>query len=411
MTRFADKFARFLRLWRLRPRLSGRGVSVAFVAASGLAAGITMGDAVIALLSIFLALILLAAWLLAILNLRRLQLRRHYPDEVFAGDRFPIRLTIDNLKLRLNSFGIELADSFWDRETYETTRFESNHPWPDHRVVTAAVVTAGNSSDVELLSPETGEPIELTARFRKRGVFSRFQFCLSSEFPFGLFRYRIHGHAESDITVYPRPVLPPALRNMLASGTGDDTASLQALHDTVGEFKGLREFVHGDAMRLVHWPLSARYGEMVIKEFEPSAPARNTIVFHSCRPQGKHVAQPVERTLEILCGLFYYFHERGMEFDFVASFNNWEVMKINDDPSTFEDALVALALARVRSTTDVAKLKGCIADLPRQDHRIIVVSNIPVRYWHNRIDRSGLVMCLDNRLRLPAQNREAGQLS
>jgi uncharacterized protein (DUF58 family) len=44
------------------------------------------------------------------------------------------------------------------------------------------------------------------------------------------------------------------------------------------EFHGIREYQHGDSLRHVHWPSTARHGSLVVREFERDRPARLAVV-------------------------------------------------------------------------------------------------------------------------------------
>lgn len=51
------------------------------------------------------------------------------------------------------------------------------------------------------------------------------------------------------------------------------------------EFDGLREYQSGDDLRKVHWPSSARYDDLLVRQFQPSHHGRITLVIDT-RPPG-----------------------------------------------------------------------------------------------------------------------------
>ena len=70
--------------------------------------------------------------------------------------------------------------------------------------------------------------------------------------------------------VGPRPLAPPHPFPELFGAWGDGTPRPAVVGDVV---RGVRDYVPGDPVRRVHWPMSARRGDLVVKEVEePAAP-------------------------------------------------------------------------------------------------------------------------------------------
>ncbi len=96
--------------------------------------------------------------------------------------------------------------------------------------------------------------------------------------PFGLVRLETEVASATELTVWPRIddvlPLPPAPGDALLTGTGHVD-----LHTSVGdEFSTLRTYVPGDDLRRVHWPTSARRGELMIRQDEMPWERQATIV-------------------------------------------------------------------------------------------------------------------------------------
>jgi len=92
---------------------------------------------------------------------------------------------------------------------------------------------------------------------------------LSSDYPLGLTTRRIEiPDSESRLLVYPRafPIDQlPLLDSSKVPMAGARAATLAGGSDT---FFGVREYRRGDSRRHIHWPASARRGELVVKELE-----------------------------------------------------------------------------------------------------------------------------------------------
>ena len=143
-------------------------------------------------------------------------------------------------------------------------------------------VAGGAARPVKLLplgfdGPWTGVVTPARGRLplvpRRRGVYSSVLLDVRSAAPLGLvwWRRRMRVELPRPFEVGPMPIparLEPP-RGSEDSGT-DDGRVASSLADAV---KTVREYVAGDAIKLVHWPATARSGELMVKELEaPVAP-------------------------------------------------------------------------------------------------------------------------------------------
>src|SRR5690606_34993378 len=110
----------------------------------------------------------------------------------------------------------------------------------------AAWISAGSAADVEL-----------RAAIPARGAPTRHPVRLESPFPLGLFRFRRGLEIERPLVIFPRPVVPAALR---APGVLMDASPIQGAStgEGPGEPRGLRLLQHGDSARRIHWPATLR---------------------------------------------------------------------------------------------------------------------------------------------------------
>ncbi len=169
-------------------------------------------------------------------NLRGLEVNCEAPSAVHRGENVAVMVRVENHKpvLPTISLHIELAES------------------PGHSV----------GYLVKLPARKAGV-VRINALFPKRGVFPPPPVDLVTTFPFGLIETRLRVHDSAEVVVYPRvrAVRPAALD--AARGSGDVPRLVRGLGD---EFFGLREYVAGDDLRHVAWRISARMGELVVKE-------------------------------------------------------------------------------------------------------------------------------------------------
>ena len=244
------------------------------------------------------------------------------------------------------------------------------------------------------------EKYEKDGSVRHRGIFRKFQYRVTSSFPMGLFMNSMSGAADADIIVFPHPAEPPIFDRLFAPGLGAGSEQQHILRELYGEFNGLRPFYHGCPLRLVHWPLSARYQELVVKDFEPESSDRIVIAFHSFSEKGKKMKSP-EYALRILSGMFLHLHRSVTSFSFIASFNDWDEIVV-DSYKTLTDVLTSLSCAEVNPLGDIRPLLEILERKERENCRVIVFSNTPRRQWEPEMEGVSSAVCLDCTLDLDA---------
>jgi uncharacterized protein (DUF58 family) len=130
------------------------------------------------------------------------------------------------------------------------------------------------------LVPATGE---ITVVPERRGVVRDVDVELRGAGPLGIVWWKTRARLELEhpIEVGPVPQEPARLPVASAGGVGGDPRAGNGL-DVV---RGVREYVPGDPARLVHWPVSAHHGSLVVKELEDPASHRLAIVVDLRPPQ------------------------------------------------------------------------------------------------------------------------------
>ncbi len=162
------------------------------------------------------------------------------PDELYAGAPARFRVLLHNRKQLFPSFLIRISST--DCGTYTLVPF----------------IKRG-----ELL--ETG--LELT--FPTRGRNRIGQIRISSPFPVNFFTRYWNYQIDSTCIVYPR--LIPANLPDSASDTEQTGIHSREKNGQDGELQGIREYSGAENIRSIHWKLSARSTELMVKEFGSQA--------------------------------------------------------------------------------------------------------------------------------------------
>lgn len=189
------------------------------------------------------------------LQLRRVTVARSQPGTGYEGTPSPWMLRVRN-------------HSWWPRFMLQITdrlppQFEGAMP---------------PTLAVGLVWPRSVRVLRGEVRYPRRGFYQLGPLALHTAFPVGLVdRHVAVPDSSREVLVYPR--LFRVTRMLVPESGGARRAGHVQLAKPGGDtdFWGVREYRRGDSPRRVHWRASARYGELVVKEFERTAD--HTIMF------------------------------------------------------------------------------------------------------------------------------------
>lgn len=103
----------------------------------------------------------------------------------------------------------------------------------------------------------------------------------------------------AEMTVLPRPI-PVHIDLPVASGWGISEAQSGSIRGAGLEPWGVRNYVYGDSLRHVHWPSTARTGQLLVKEFESGAHSAAAFLLQNTK--GSDVGTGADSSLEVMKG-------------------------------------------------------------------------------------------------------------
>ena len=110
----------------------------------------------------------------------------------------------------------------------------------------------------------------VTAACKQRGLFYLGDANILTGDPFGIFDVTIHASERTSILVLPQVVTLPEISIVPSGSFGDGQPRRNAPEQTI-HASTVREYVHGDSMRMIHWPTTARTNKVFVRLME-SAP-------------------------------------------------------------------------------------------------------------------------------------------
>ena len=188
---------------------------------------------------------LVVAWIFPRLNLIGVSAKRHLPATAVEGSPVEIGLQLSNT----GWFGRYLIE-VWDSLPLTGQ--------PDQQLISFIPALSKRST------------VSISVQCELRGFHSVGPMTLKTGFPLGINQRSIEIiDSRQSILVYPQPLQV----NHLDLGVlqNNPCSETQRVNNQKGheEFAGVREYRHGDSIRHIHWPLSAKRNELIVKEHHP----------------------------------------------------------------------------------------------------------------------------------------------
>ena len=195
--------------------------------------------------------------------------------------------------------------------------------------------------------------------------------------PLGLTHVELGVDAPASVTVRPRvPELETLFTEAGAWGEGGRRASLR--HPSGLEPHGVREYVEGEPLRAVHWPTSARRGELMVRELE-DAPRDSVAVVLDVDAEwgvGPRGASSLDDAVRATAGLVRAHALRSRRVILVIGTPMPDVHRVRGLGNDWDGALEALAAVEPSCGTRLRELvspRGALATTPD----LIVVTGRP----------------------------------
>jgi len=276
---------RFLRRFRFT-RIGGRFVGITLLVS--IAAFNTGNNPLYLVLGMLLSLILLSG-MLSELTLKDLEVSRQLPSRIFAGQPVLVGLTLVNRKRRLPSFSLQVS------ERIEGLR---RADWP--------------SSYVLRLDPGAKLDTFYQHTFSRRGAWRLQGFEIATSFPFELFRKAVEIEDAQTVIVFPRPA---PVQGLLLPDQFSGGSRLRPQPGQEGDYLSLRPYRPQDDVRSVHWKISAKRDQLVVRELERPRSQAIVLCFENrWQPRGEGPEahrNKLERAVERCAGFLTYLIREG----------------------------------------------------------------------------------------------------
>ena len=272
-------------------------------------AALNTGNNLLFLILASLIALILMSGILSSISLSGIAMRLVLPEHIFAGQPVRALVELENQKLTLPCFSLRVEAV-------------SEKGAPVSAILEKPVYFPYLPKQDRL-----GQVVPM--KFPRRGVYHQDVFRIVTRFPFGFLEKARRLNLKTEALVYPSvdptteyrdvlPVLQGALETV-TKGRGQD-------------LYGVRDYVHTDSARLVHWKATARSGSLMVREFTREEDSRVLLVLdpHSAAATEKSSANRAstllndrfERAVALCANIAWHFYQansmlqfRSVDFD------------------------------------------------------------------------------------------------
>jgi uncharacterized protein (DUF58 family) len=253
-------------------------------------------------------------------SLKQVSLSLQMPENVYAGERVSIKVSMKNLKRIFPSFSIRVQDSGLGKERSSLSRIRrlvSHRNDVSDKSATADGAVFRQIAYFPVLRPgETRSELAVQS-FPHRGLYRLQGFWISTRFPFGFFRRGERIGAKGEVLVYPLIQEIPSFFHLLPFLPG----RLEGRHVGPGEnLFSIRKYQEAESARIIDWKATAKTGELMAREFAREEESKFCLVLDTyVHPRDDaDWEDSFEKAVSLAASLAAYFLKEGAGMEFIT---------------------------------------------------------------------------------------------
>ena len=219
----------------------------------------------------------------------------------------------------------------------------------------------GHSTGAVVNLPPFGEAsLAMSIPLKKRGIYRVGAPIVTSRDPFGIFRLKHRGPGAEQLVVLPYMVdIPPF---SLAQGDISGEGSLnRSVPEATASVSTIREYQPGDSTRYIHWPATARRGNLMVKQFDGGVEDVAWILLDLQGEvqegrKGEELENTEEYAITAAASIAKSYSERGWAVGLVSHGDRQRVLHPQEGAISLNGILVALAEAHAKGTVTLRDL-------------------------------------------------------
>lgn len=261
-------------------------------------AAINTGNNLLFLILASLIASILMSGILSSITLAGVELNLQLPEHIFAGQTVRASVELCNEKQTLPSFSLRVEAAKKKDQT--------------------AVALLETPVYFPYLPRQQSVKQSVPLLFPQRGVYRQEAFRIVTRFPFGFLQKARRLDLATEALVYPAVAASTEFLEVLPGLQG----AMESHFKGPGQdLYALRGYLPNDSARHVHWKASARFGELMVREFAREDDCRVLLVFDPQSPAAQADGRSTdrerfERAVTFCAALAWSFHERNAMLEF-----------------------------------------------------------------------------------------------
>jgi uncharacterized protein (DUF58 family) len=219
----------------------------------------------------------------------------------------------------------------------------------------------------------------------RRGLYHIGQVEVTSQDPFGLFRFRRSFLQSKPFIVLPATEPLPDLDQRFASLPSDSRVTRHSDQITT-DVASVRHYSHGDSFRRIHWPYTARMNSLMVKEFDMGLSAEAWVLLDmqegvqgqdeaDAEAGSKELAVTIAASLvESLAGL-------GMPVGLAAAGDQRLIFRPNSSPEHLGRLMEALAVVQAAGKVPLERFIYDLRPNMSRFNTVTVITSAPGAKW------------------------------
>ncbi len=307
----------------------------------------------------FVGVALLWAWLAS----TRLRLVREVKDEAMVGESVPVTYRISTGSL-LILFHVRIWDRVF-RERPSSSPEEQTFETPGY---------------IAILRIQRGESSEGILHFVPpvRGLFKFGPVAVEGGDPFGIFTLTKWLPIPDECLVLPAWVIMSGIPSIPAKLGAREQEHLISKEGHSHEFLGIRPYTESDGLRGVHWPLTAKHGTLIVRQFQREVEEEILIILDAdrCGDIGEGAENPTEYLITLALSLASAGADIGRPWTLIVVAENVEIISHSSRAALLQAQHMLARLQAKRQSPIEDSLEnirrdfrdsGCILLTPRTD--------------------------------------------
>jgi uncharacterized protein (DUF58 family) len=253
-------------------------------------------------------------------GLKQITLSLQVPENVFAGERVSVKITVRNSSRFLPSFSL-LVEAMSGRKRRSVLgmlrKLFGTRSADDPESVSPVLDDFNPSSYFPVLRPGETRSQLVVQSFPNRGIFRIEGFRVSTRYPFGLLRRSEQIDVDGEVVVYPSLKNVSVYLDRLSFLPGLAAGSQKGQGETLFS---IRPYQEGENARVIDWKATAKTGGLMGREFSREEESRFCLILDTWIPDknpAKH-GKPFEDAVSLAAGIASHFIDRDAELEFLS---------------------------------------------------------------------------------------------